>query len=80
MVVNRYTFSNVFSYYPTGGGVIIPEYNIVINGVSFNRGSAITRSTYIGGLNLFNYIGRDIAAIWYPETKILSIQGFYPYP
>jgi len=74
--MGRYRFEVIFNYNATTG-IIIPRFNVLINGVPFNRGVAIYRSTSFGGLNLFNYIGRDIAGTWNPQTRVLTVLGFY---
>jgi len=74
--MGRYRFDNIFNYNAVTG-VIIPNFNVIINNVPFNQGSAITRFTSFGGLNLFNYVGRDIAGTWNPVTRTLTVQGFY---
>lgn len=75
-MIKRYRFGVIFNYSPILG-VITPKFNVQINGVPFNRGASIYRATSFGGLNLFNYIGRDIAGTWNPASRILVIQGFY---
>lgn len=74
--MGRYRFDTIFNYNPQTG-VITPRFNVLINGVPFNRGVAIYRDTSFGGLNLFNYIGRDIAGTWSASTGTLTILGFY---
>lgn len=75
-MIGRYKFDTIFTYNPLLG-IITPKFNVLINGVPFNRGVSIYRSTSFGGLNLFNYIGRDIAGIWNAGTQTLTISGFY---
>lgn len=74
---NRYNFNDVFDTSQLQSGIIILRYHIIINGAPFNRGVAISRYTSFGGLNLFNYIGRDIAGTFNPIGNILTILGFY---
>ena len=76
MQPKRYEFNAIFNY-DAANGVITPRYNVVINGVRFNAGAPITRSTLFAGLNLFNYIGRSMQAIWDPSSAILTIEGFF---
>ena len=75
-MINRYSFYNIFTY-NSQLGVITPQYNVMINGIRFNRGTPIARFTSYGGLNLFNYIDRDIAGTWDATTQTLTILGFY---
>lgn len=75
-MIKRYRFDVIF-YYNSLLGIITPKYNVVINGVPFNKGVSIYRSTSFGGLNLFNYIGKDIAGTWNAGTRTLTILGFY---
>lgn len=76
MQPSRYNFDTIFTYIPQGD-YIVPKFNVLINGVRFNTGTAIYRSSYLGGLNLFNYIGRPIAGTWDVATSTLNILGFY---
>jgi hypothetical protein len=72
----RYRFQVIFDF-NSRGDFIIPKFNIIINGVPFSKGTAIYRSTFLGGLNLFNYIDRDIAGEWNSRNRTLNILGFY---
>lgn len=76
MEQGRYKFSNIFSFYPDLG-LIIPKFTVVINNKKYSKGQAINKTTSFGGLNLFNYVGRDIAGLWNRTTKELTILGFY---
>ncbi len=73
---SRYRFDTIFFYNPLTG-IITPLFTVIINDVRFNRGITITRSSSFGGLNLFNYVGRDIAGTWNYTTRELTILGFY---
>lgn len=75
-IPNRYRFDTIFSYNTTLG-IIIPQFTVIINNTRFNKGVSINRYTVFSGLNLFNYIGRDIAGYWNSITKELTIAGFY---
>lgn len=74
--MGRYRFDAIFDYNSLLG-IITPRFNVVVNGAPFNRGVPIYRSTSFGGLNLFNYIGRDVAGTWNAGTHTLTILGFY---
>lgn len=74
--MGRYNFDNIFTYFPAGD-YIIPRYNVLINGTRINEGTAIYRTSLTGGLNLFNYIGKEIAGTWDPHVRVLNILGFY---
>jgi hypothetical protein len=73
---SRYTFSSIFSYNPNGP-VIVPIVRVYINGYIFPAGAAIIPSTQTGPLNIFNYIGRDIAGTWDATSQTLTVAGFY---
>lgn len=75
-MIKRYRFEVIFEYNSLQG-IITPKFNVQINGVIFNKGVSIYRSTSFGGLNLFNYIGRPIAGTWNAGTRTLTILGFY---
>ena len=73
--MGRYKFDNIFTVnLPIG--IIIPKYTVVINNTRFSHGVAINKNTSFGGLNLFNYIGRDIVGNWNPVARELTITGF----
>jgi len=72
----RYNFDTIFTY-NSNTDTITTRYSVNINGASFGPGSTINRFSYLGGLNLFNYIGRDIAGQWNDTTRVLNILGFY---
>jgi hypothetical protein len=74
--LSRYKFQNIFSYDPLNG-IIIPMFDVIVNGVIFKKGIALTKSSLLGRINLFNYIGRDIAGMWDPQKQVIIIQGFY---
>lgn len=85
--MNRYNFYTVFSIDPTSLllQTIYPTY---INGLFYPKGTTIPRGLSFGGLNLYNYAGRDVAATWTPNALLqgtlssifpptLTIVGFY---
>ena len=78
MEPKRYDFGAVFSYNQAVLS-ITPKFDVVINNRRYPQGSPIFMSldTLSDGLNLFNYIGRDIAGRWDPDRKELNILGFY---
>lgn len=76
MSPGRYKFANIFTYDPTNG-IIVPRFDVIINGWKLNQGATINRYTFIGGLDLFNYIGKDMAGTWDAKNRVVTIQGFY---
>ncbi len=73
----RYTFASVFNYDATLGTITL-NFPIIINGLRYNQGAVVTRYTpFIGGLNLFNYLGRDIKGTFNSLTREVTILGFY---
>ena len=75
MQPKRYEFISIFDYNATNG-VVIPKYNVVVGGVRYPARGPITRATSFSGLDLFNYIGRPMQAVWDPSSLTLTIQGF----
>lgn len=76
MAQGRYKFDSIFrTYLPLG--IIIPRFTVIINNTRFPSGQAINRTTSFGGLNLFDYIGREIAGTWNSTARELTILGFY---
>lgn len=73
---SMYEFGSIF-YVNYALGYIVPRYNVVINGVRVNQGTIINRNSLVGGLNLFDYIGRRIAGTWEDATRTVVINGFY---
>jgi hypothetical protein len=76
MPQGRYAFNTLFDYDATNG-ILIPRFDLVINNTLLPKGVAISKSTFTGGLNLFNYVGRALAGTWNPVTKQLTVAGFY---
>jgi hypothetical protein len=72
----KYEFDTIFNY-SLSNGLIIPRYTVVVNNIRYPKGVAISKATDFKGLNLFNYIGKDIAGQWDGERKELNIVGFY---
>jgi hypothetical protein len=72
----QYNFYNIFTYAPATG-TITPKFNIIINNVLLPKDIPITPSTYTGGINLFQYVGRSFAGEWNPQTQQLTIERFY---
>ena len=75
MQPQRYEFSTIFNYDQING-VLIPKFNIVINGVRYSAWTPISRTTLFSGLNLFNYINRPMQAVWDPTNFVLTVEGF----
>lgn len=73
---SRYSFPSVFDY-NAQTGTITPRFNILINGSHLNAGAPIFPFTPFGGLNLFNYVNRDIAGTYDATTNTVTILGFY---
>lgn len=76
MTTSRYNFYEIFDYDQTRG-ILIPKFNITVNGMRYNKGVLIAQSSLMGNLNLFNYIGHGIAGTWDVSTFVLNILGFY---
>lgn len=73
---SRYRFDVIFNVNLTLG-IIIPRFTVIINNTRFSTGVAINRYTSFGGLNLFNYIGKDIIGVWSSANGgELTITGF----
>ena len=70
-----YTFDSVFTYDPLNG-LLVPKFDIKIDTMFLNKNQALNRASFVGGLNLFDYIGRKIVGSWDPATSILTIAGF----
>jgi hypothetical protein len=73
----RYRFDTLFVYHHAFNN-ITPKFTVIINGVRLEAHVPIWPTTNTGGINLFNYIGKDISATWNPSTRSLTILGFYP--
>lgn len=75
--MERYTFSSIFTF-NANAGTITANFPVIINGLRYNQGTLVTPSTpFLGGLNLFNYIGKDVQGTFNPQTREVTIQGFY---
>ena len=74
--MDRYTFDSIFTITPIG--TISTNFPIVINGLSYGQGTVLTpTSPFLGGVNIFNNVGKDISGTFNPTTRVVSIQGFY---
>ena len=81
--MNRYSFYTVFRL-DFNTKLLYTIYPTSINGLYYAAGTPITPGLSFGGLNLYNYLGRDVAANWTPNSllptvlpKTLTIVGFY---
>lgn len=74
--MNRYRFFDVFQT-SQQTGLFFPTVNIVINNLRYPAYYNIPRGISFGGLDLYNYSGRDIAGTFDPNTRTLTIVGFY---
>jgi hypothetical protein len=72
----QYNFYNIFTYAPASG-TITPKFNIIINNVLLPVNVPITPSTYTGGVNLFEYVGRSFAGEWNNQAQQLIIERLY---
>jgi hypothetical protein len=76
MPLGRYLFSSLFDYYPATN-VIIPKFTTLINGYRFEKGTQIIPTTYTGGVNLYQAVGKAFAGEWDNVNKIVTIAGVY---
>lgn len=78
MEVKRYSFQTVFDFNGHTGS-ITPLFDVVINDRLYRKNVPVFPTSYPlnPGLNLFNYIGQDIAGKWDPAKEQLYIVGFY---
>ena len=74
MPASRYNFTDIFDHDQVNG-ILVPKFDIIVNGVRHANGVGITQIGLTGALNLFNYIGHDIAGTW--DGTNLTIEGFY---
>jgi len=74
--MNRYRFFDAFAT-STVSGLLYPRINIVINGLRFPIYYNIPRGISFGGLDLYNYVGRDIAGTFDSISNTLTMSGFY---
>lgn len=74
--MGRYNFYNIFRRDPATG-YLIPNFNILVGTRLYNAGNPILPGLNFGGINLYSYVGKDIAGTWNNQTRILTFQGFY---
>ena len=72
----RYRFNTVFTIQP-GSGFIVTNLRIQVNGVTFESGTTIHPGLTFGGINIYNYIGQDVAGEWNTQSRTLVFRGFY---
>ena len=73
--MGRYLFGQLFAY--NIGGLIYPRYRISVNNTIFEVNQPIPPGLTFGGINLYSYIGKDVAATWYPASQQIIFGGFY---
>ncbi|KKP87811.1 MAG: hypothetical protein UR91_C0035G0003 [Candidatus Nomurabacteria bacterium GW2011_GWC2_35_8] len=73
LVVMRYRFNDIFQTNPDGS--LSPRRPLHINGVTFGYGVSFNRGVAFGGVDFFNFRGRDIEAD--DTSGVLNIRGFY---
>ena len=72
MDIRRYRFDDVFH---VEGGRISPRIPVQIGGVTMGPGVSFGRGVSFSGVDLSNYVGKDIAG--YIENGVMIIKGFY---
>ena len=72
----RYNFNAIFGINPANGD-IYPLYNMIVNGQYFERLVSIKRGIYFGGINIYEYAGRDFGGYWNQQTQILTLTTVY---
>lgn len=75
-MMNRYGFYTIFQINPQTG-LLYPLVNVSINNLNYPAFRPIPQGFSFGGLNLYNYQGRDIAGTWDNNSHTLTILGFY---
>lgn len=76
MPTARYNFDTIFAY-DAARDVIVPKYDVTLNGSRFPKNVPISKDPNSPGLVLFRYVGRDINGVYDQETGVLKIDGFY---
>lgn len=71
--VKRFEFYDVFGQ--NADGSLSPKRQINLNGISFGPGVAFSRGVIFGGVDIFQFLGRPIAAL--EENGVLIIKGYY---
>lgn len=70
-----YSFDTIFAYDPVNN-ILVPRFNVKINGVYIAANTVINPVTNTGGVNLYSYIGKTIVGTWDATTSTLYIVGF----
>lgn len=76
MPAARYNFDAIFTY-DSARDVIVPKYDVTLNGSRFPKNAPISKDPNSNGLVLFSYLGRDINGVYDKDTGVLKIDGFY---
>jgi len=74
--MGRYNFYEIFSINQSSG-LITPRFTVSVSGIRFIAGVVVSPGITFGGINLYNYIGKDIAGNWNATTRELEFLGFY---
>ena len=72
----RYNFNAIFAI-NVNTGDIYPLYNTYVNGQYFRQFFSIPRGLYFGGINIYEYVGRDFGGYWNNQTQILTLTTVY---
>lgn len=70
-----YNFDTIFGFDPVRN-ILVPKFNISVNGIYLPKDIPINPATPTGGVNLFNFAGKSIVGTWNDETNTLYIVGF----
>lgn len=70
----RYKFWELFQQ--NSDGSLSPKFIIRINGITFGPGVSFSQGVSFGGVNLFQFIGLDIAVEKNPDGAF-EVKGFY---
>lgn len=74
--LGRYRFDNIFRRDPATG-YLIPNFPISVGGNLYNTGVPILPGLNFGGINLYAFVGKDIAGNWDNTQRVLIFMGFY---
>ncbi len=75
-VATRYKFTAVFSY-DILSRIIIPLYNVQINGKTYYKDMTLQAEAELGKLSPYSNLDKDVAGVWNNGTQVLEIVGYY---
>jgi len=74
--MQRYNFYNIFGFNKVTGD-IYPLYNMIVNGQYYQQYYSIPKGISFGGINIYQYVGKDFGGTWNSQTQTITLTTVY---